>query len=274
MVEGLIMLGVPRAQERTVPQRPYVLSETNWQSVRETDYQVAVLPWGATEAHNTHLPYGTDALETEAIAVETARLAWEQGAKVVVLPTIPLGVQSGQLDIALCLHTRPTTQLAILRDVVDTVRRARIPRLVVLNGHGGNDFRTLIRELQPDTSVMLSTINWYTCVDRTPFFEQPGDHADEMETSLMLHLFPELVRPLEEAGPGREKHFTVTAFREGWAWSPRQWTRISDDTGVGDPRRATAAKGEAFFKAVAKRISGFLVQLAETPLERLYEGEG
>ncbi len=252
-------------------ERPYILSETTWQTVRATRYQLAVLPWGATEAHNTHLPYGTDALETGVIAAGAAAIAWSAGAKVVVLPTMSLGVQSGQLDIPLCIHTRPTTQLAILRDMVATVARAGIPRLVILNGHGGNEFRTLIRELQPETDVFLATINWYTCLDRKPFFEVLGDHGDEMETSLMLHLFPDLVRPLEEAGPGREKHFTVTALREGWAWAPRQWTRISDDTGVGDPRRATAAKGAAFFQAVTERIAGFLVELAAVEPASLYE---
>lgn len=254
-------------------ERPYVLSEATWQTIRATSYQLAVLPWGATEAHNTHLPYGTDALETTAVAEEAARLAWSLGAKAVVLPTMALGVQSGQLDIPLCLHTRPSTQLAILRDVVDTVARAAIPRLVILNGHGGNDFRTLIRELQPQVSVFLCTINWYSCLDRKPFFDQPGDHADEMETSLMLHLFPDLVRPLEEAGPGHEKRFAVEALRDGWAWAPRQWTRISDDTGVGDPSRATAAKGAVFFRAVTERIAGFLVELARTPPDRMYAGE-
>ncbi len=252
-------------------ERPYVLSETTWQTVREAEYRLAILPWGATEAHNTHLPYGTDGLETGAIAIAAAGIAWSRGTKVTVLPTIALGVQNGQLDIPLCLHTRPTTQLAILRDVVATVARAGIPKLVIMNGHGGNDFRTLIRELQPDSNVFLATINWYTCLDRKPFFELLGDHGDEMETSLMLHLFPDLVRPLEEAGPGREKHFTVTALREGWAWAPRQWTRISDDTGVGDPRRATAAKGAAFFQAVTERIAGFLVELAAVEPESLYE---
>lgn len=252
-------------------ERPYVLSEATWQTVRATAYQLAVLPWGATEAHNTHLPYGTDSLETGAIAIEAAAIACSRGASLVVLPTIALGVQSGQLDIPLCLHTRPTTQLAILRDVVATVSRAGIPRLVIVNGHGGNEFRPLIRELQPETSAFLATINWYTCLDRGPFFEQPGDHADEMETSLMLHLYPELVRPLEEAGPGLERRFTVAALREGWAWAPRQWTRISDDTGVGDPRRATAAKGEAFFQAVTRRIASFLYDLAVVDPEALYE---
>jgi creatinine amidohydrolase len=79
--------------------RPYVLQETNWKTVKETTYNVAVLPWGATEAHNYHLPYGTDNIQNEFIAAEAAKLAWDRGAKVVVLPNVPFGANCQQLDI-------------------------------------------------------------------------------------------------------------------------------------------------------------------------------
>src|SRR5205809_766641 len=63
-----------------MPARPYMLVETTWKTVRDRGYDVAVLPWGATEAHNTHLPYGTDNFECDHIAAEAARLAWEARA--------------------------------------------------------------------------------------------------------------------------------------------------------------------------------------------------
>ena len=55
-----------------MPGKPYLLAEATWKTVRDTHYHVAVLPWGATEAHNYHLPYGTDNYETEHIAAEAA----------------------------------------------------------------------------------------------------------------------------------------------------------------------------------------------------------
>ena len=58
-----------------MPTRPYLLAETNWKTVKDTDYQVAVLPWGATEAHNYHLPYATDNFESQYVAAEAARKA-------------------------------------------------------------------------------------------------------------------------------------------------------------------------------------------------------
>ncbi|HMI64891.1 MAG TPA: creatininase family protein, partial [Cyclobacteriaceae bacterium] len=127
--------------------RPYILAENNWKTVKETAYQVAILPWGATEAHNYHLPYGTDVLEAESVAAEAARLAWEQGAKVIVLPVIPFGVNTGQFDVKLDMNMNPSTQLAVLRDVVEVLDRFGIHKLIILNSHGGNDFKTMIREL-------------------------------------------------------------------------------------------------------------------------------
>ena len=58
--------------------RPYILKETNWKDIQNHQYELAVLPWGATEAHNYHLPYGTDVYEGDAIAAESARIAWEK----------------------------------------------------------------------------------------------------------------------------------------------------------------------------------------------------
>lgn len=251
--------------------RPYILAETPWQYVATAGYDVAVLPWGATEAHNFHLPYATDTIQCDHVAAESARLAWDAGARVVVLPTVPYGVQTGQLDIPFCLNLNPSTQLAMLRDLVAALEGQGVRKLVLLNGHGGNDFRQIIRELQPATRVLLCLVNWYACVDPRAYFEDLGDHAGELETSVMQHVAPALVLPLAEAGPGRERRPKIEALRERWAWAPRRWTQVTDDTGVGDPAAATAEKGARFFAAVTERVGRFLVELAAADPEAMYE---
>ena len=104
--------------------RPYVLAETNWKTVKETDYQVAILPWGATEAHNFHLPYATDNIQAEFVAIESARQAWEAGAKTVAMPCIPFGVNTGQMDLKFCVNMSPSTQLLVLKDIATVVESA------------------------------------------------------------------------------------------------------------------------------------------------------
>jgi creatinine amidohydrolase len=239
--------------------------------VLQSQYEVAILPWGATEAHNRHLPYATDSLQTERVAIGAAAHAWQAGAKVIVLPTVPFGVQTGQLDIPFCLNMNPSSQAALLRDLVQGLGRHEIRKLVVLNGHGGNDFRQMIREIQPGSLVLLSQVNWYACMDNRQFFDEPGDHAGELETSVLLSIAPDLVRPLSEAGSGAARQARVRGFREGWAWTPRRWTQVTDDTGVGDPRQASAEKGERFLAAVVQHIGNFLIELAAVPHDQLYE---
>jgi len=253
------------------PPRPYLLAETTWKSVRDGIYAVAVLPWGATEAHNLHLPYGTDSIEVSHIAAESARIAWEQGTRVIVLPTVPFGVNTGQLDIPLCLNLNPSTQAAVLGDLAESVERAGIRRLVLLNGHGGNDFRAMIRELLPVRSLFICTVNWYSALDPRLFFAEPGDHAGELETSAMLSIAGELVRPLTEAGSGQARRFRVRGLREGLAWAPRRWSKLTTDTGVGDPREATAEKGARFLQRIASELAAFLTELAVVDPEELYE---
>lgn len=230
-----------------------------------------MLPWGATEAHNYHLPYGTDTIQASRIAEDAAEIATSNGASVLVLPAIAYGVQSGQLDVPFCMHVAPSTQLALLADIVDSLERHGVRKLVIVNGHGGNDFKAIIRELQPSTTVFLCTMEWYRSVAPADYFTEPGDHAGELETSVMMHLAPELVAPLAEAGDGASRSFSVAALREGWVWSPRQWTQISRDTGVGDPRAASAERGRIYTAAVVKRIADFLVELSGMEMDSVYE---
>jgi len=251
--------------------RPYILAENTWKTIKENEYELAILPWGATEAHNYHLPYGTDIIEAERIAAEAGRLAWEQGSKIIVFPAIPFGVNTGQFDVKLDLNMNPSTQLSILRDIINVLNRQGIYKLIILNSHGGNDFKTMIRELGLQFPKMfLSSCNWYQAVDQKEFFENKDDHAGEMETSLLMYLTPNLVRPLSEAGDGAAKKFRITAIREGWAWAERKWTSVTKDTGVGDPRKATAEKGEKYFKAVTQKVANFFIEVALADKDDLY----
>ena len=253
--------------------QPWVLNQSNWKSVKEVQYEIAILPWGATEPHNYHLPYGTDTLQSEIIASKAAELAWEQRCKIMVLPSIPLGVQnSGQMDLPFCLHTKPSTQLAILHDLLWSLNRQNIPRLVILNSHGGNDFKSLIRELQPQFPKMfIGVIDWFRLPECVEFFDSPGDHAGEMETSIMQYCFSNLVLPLKEAGTGKARGFSLEGLQTKLAWTPRNWTEITEDTGVGDPTAATPEKGKLFFKYLTERIGEFLVELTKVEPGDIYK---
>ncbi len=252
--------------------RPYILAESNWKQVKDATFDLAILPWGATEAHNYHLPYGTDIFEANYIAAEAARIAWDRGAKITVLPAIPFGVNTGQADIKLDINLNPSTQAAILADIITVLNRQGIKKLLILNSHGGNDFKTMLRELGlrfPE--MLLTTCNWFQALDKSLYFDKEGDHADEMETSLVLYLEPTLVLPLSDAGEGKERKMKMKAFSEKWIWAERKWSQITQDTGVGDPAAATKEKGEKYFAAITEKVAGAIVELAACDINDLYE---
>jgi creatinine amidohydrolase len=237
--------------------------EANHRQLTESPPQVAVLPWGATEAHNRHLPYGTDVIEATKIAERAAEVAFQRGARVVVLPTIPFGNDEQQLDQACSISFTTPTAIAILNDVARSLMRQQIDRLVILNAHGGNQFQPLVRDVQSRHGLLVVVANFYEMLPdvKQAVFEEPGDHADEMETSLLLHLCPNLVE-LPQAGPGERIPFAIEGLQQPGVWTPRPWSKTHPDTGSGNPSRATAKKGERYFTAVTNALADMLVNLA------------
>ena len=218
------------------------------------------------------MPYATDNYQIDAVAAEAAKRAHEQNGKVIVLPCIPFGVNTGQPDIRLDMNLNHSTQMAILRDIIEVLDRQGIYKLIVLNGHGGNTFKPLLRQLGLEfPNMFLLTSNFFQVANKSEIFDEEGDHADEMETSLMLHLHPDLVSDLNQAGNGTEKKSKITGIREGWAWSERRWSMVTEDTGIGNPKNATAEKGKAYFVAVCEKLAGLFIEVSEIEIQDRYE---
>jgi creatinine amidohydrolase len=248
----------------------WILSEQTHALVRAEPWQVAVLPFGATEPHNLHMPYGTDTLQVETLGRLASERAFRAGARVTVLPTIPYGVNTNHLQIpgALACSVNPTTLLRLLSDLVESCERQGVRKMVLLNGHGGNELKPLMRELYLRTRVFLCLCDWYRmAADLVPgIFQEPGEHADEVETSLGLAYFPELLRPeLADAGAARPTRFE--AINRGWITITRPWHLATTNTGMGNPAAASADKGRKLMEALADRLGRFLIDLAAAPLK-------
>src|SRR5262245_57148381 len=123
--------------------REWVLAEQNHGFLREHKWEVAVLPFGATEPHNLHMPCGTDTFQVEEIGGRACEWAYGQGAKVLLLPAMPFGVNTNHLKIpgGLAISVTPTTLLKLLEDIADSLERQGVRKLLLLNGHGGNELK-------------------------------------------------------------------------------------------------------------------------------------
>lgn len=254
---------------------PWNLSQLTYKAVRQHPYAVAVLPIGSCEPHNFHLPYGTDTLQADGIAGRACEQASERGARVIRLPAIPYGVQSNMRALPLAINVYPSTFFVLLKDIVDSLEESGIHKLLILNGHGGNDFlKPFVREMMGRSPVFIAVCDWWKVGSDVydEIFERRDDHAGEMETSVILAMHPELVS-LGDAADGATRTTRFEALNRGWVSTSRRWDLLTESTGTADPRAATAEKGEKYLAVVVERLAHFLCELAAAPQDDAFPFE-
>jgi creatinine amidohydrolase len=247
------------------------ITATNLRRARQRRYEVAVLPVGAIEAHNYHLPFGQDFRHAEHVARASTAAAWRRTESVLCLPALPFGVDCNLMAYPLTVSVTQATLDAMLREIIASLRRHGIRKFVILNGHGGNDFLPLVRQLQCETDVHVFVVDWWKAgMDRyDEVFTRRDDHAGQFETSTALELYPDLVEA-EHAADGSVRKFRFAACERGWAVTSRDFSRLSDHCASGNPEGASARLGRQYLDLVIARIADFLVELAQAPIDGLF----
>lgn len=255
------------------------LEDLTLADARELDWQVAVLPMGATEPHNLHLPYGTDSIEASCLADRCCQKAWELGGRVVQLPVVPYGTETNMRQFPLAMNLQPSTLFLVLRDLVESIELAGIRKLVIFNSHGGNDFKPFLREMYGKTSVHLFLCNWYQMIRdaAATICERADDHAGEMETSVTMAFRPDLVRSTDAgkltADEGATRPLRFEALRNGWVGLSRPWHLLTTNSGSGNPHAASPDKGRQLTEVVVERIAPFLAELSQADLDESFPFE-
>jgi len=253
--------------------RPWILAETNYAHVKDNPYEVAVLPLGATEPHNLHLPYGTDMLEGTIVGERICQAAHENGARVVLLPTIPYGTETNMHAFPLAMNLDPSTLNQVVTDLVTSLVGSNIRKIVLLNSHGGNELKPLLRQLCNKTEARLFLCNWYNVLADvySEIFSEKEDHAGEMETSFGLAFFPELVARNEDgslaADDGETRESRFEAINRGWVSITRPWHLLTTNSGSGNPHAASKEKGEQMMQCLVERLGTFLVELSSAEID-------
>ncbi len=235
---------------------------------------ILLLPLGAVEQHGPHLPLGTDTMIAKAVCDAAA----EQRSDTFVLPPPWYGVSEHHMRFSGTLTLSVDTMRAIVSDIVGSAVAHGFRRILMINGHGGN---------RPALDVLATTLGkahyGRASIAGLTYFQlaakqidavrdsRPGGtgHAGEMETSLLLHLTPELVG-MDEAKAvypdTGSPYLTTDLTRSSPIRTYNDFADLSASGVFGDPELASAEKGERFFSAIVEELTRFLEDFSKWPI--------
>ena len=224
--------------------------------IRDGGYDTAILAVGATEFHGDHLPYGTDTLAAEALAVRFAR---ELGTAV-VLPPLAYGMSLHLLAWPWTMSLRPQTLTDVVVDIAESLLAHEITRLLVVSAHDGNPapIEAAARELNDRHGMTVALFaGWQSLARRllAGTYDVDLDHGGQSEMSMVLYLAPELARPERATDlPNQRMDHPVRVFGP--------FDRVVPHGFSGPASRGTAAEGAAILDAIAAHVGPFLRDLA------------
>lgn len=255
-----------------------------WQDLTTVDFEsldpqttVAVLPVGAIEQHGPHLPLATDALVADAVANAAVDAAAD--LPVLLLPTMPVGKSNEHIDFPGTLTLPAETLIGLWREIGESVARSGIRKLLMINAHGGQPqiMEIVARELRVRCDMLCVTSSWWHMGmpdGLVPDDEQRhGIHGGLVETSLVLHLAPDLVRMdkaedftpvMAEIAADNEKLTYVGGVGIGW-----QAQDIHPAGVAGNAAAATPELGRAVFDHVVEGYVKLLGEVSAYPLSRI-----
>ena len=235
------------------------------QHLTAADYQAepfekVILPLGALESHGPHLPFGTDALTAYLVALEVA----SRVPRTAVLPPVNYGVSEHYKDFPFTVSLQFETEIALLRDILESVYREGIRKVFIMNGHDGNIAPIEIaartaKVAHPDFKIVSLDAWWKMVGDLLPpdFFEvwHGLGHGGEGEMSICLALFPELCDPSKAAGvvPHLPPHVDVK-----WKFS-----ELTNTGASGDPTKGTREKGLKMRQTLVDTVVQILTEMDE-----------
>lgn len=241
--------------------------------------QIAVLPLGSTEAHGPHLPLGTDTM----IAAALCSHATNALPGVAVLPSIPFGASFEHAEYAGTIAVRDETLNSYWSDVISSLVRSGMRKIILVNGHGGqtSNVDIAIRNARFHHDALTVSFNVQAMLSSayerhmSQLGANSGEHIDEselksgihggrIETSVMLHLHPTLVRqqhmrnfsPLWKKRSQLEPHGRIVSY--GWRSQD-----ICEQGAVGDASRASAELGANLFNDSVSVLRALIVDLLD-----------
>lgn len=216
-----------------------------------------LLPLGSVEQHGPHLPVGTDTLIAHQLAMAVGE---RMGDQCIVLPPLWYGDSPHHMSFPGTITLRAETYLRVISEIAGSLYQHGLQNLLILNGHGGNigPLRTVVADLAREHGRSPRVVTYWDVLDLEirEFFEQPElacGHACALETSLALHLFPQMVRtdqiPKQRSGDRGPHMFGGKPVVEGLDFGVYSANGV-----IGDPSQGSAERGQRLFERIVHQL--------------------
>ena len=238
------------------------LTYLSGQAIADGEFDKAILPFGATEYHGPHLPYGTDTIAAEALAHAIAN---ELGQSL-ILPTLSYGISPHHLPWPWTISMRPETMRLTIRDIAKSLLRHDLKKLLIICTHDGNPpiVEAAARELSQDQGMSVALFSGWTTLARellSDQFDCESDHGGRTEMSIVLHAAPETARPdLAVDRPRGTMGHPVTIFGNFDEDRPAGFS--------GHASQGSAEEGAAAVEAITNMVVPFLRELDRNGWQR------
>jgi len=260
----------------TLQKTAYLWGELCWPDAEERfdEVDTVLLPVGAMEQHGPHLPLDTDAYDAEYLARRVAESCSDP--KPMVLPMIPYGVSYHHDDFRGTVSIDNDTLSRLVYDIGMSVARNGFRKLVIINGHGGNSpaLNHAAQKINRDARIFVCVDTGETSdVDIDRLVETPNDvHAGEIETSTTLAVRPHLVRMdrIQREIPEFSVRYLNFSSKRGISWYAHT-EKISASGIMGDPTKATAAKGERMWAIMIAHLTAFVEEIKHMTLDEIHQ---
>ena len=261
---------------------PLMTNWHRWEELTTTDFAtldkqrtIVVMPVGSVEQHGPHLPLSVDVRITEGVLTETLRRL-PDSCTVLVLPMLPVGKANEHIAFDGTLSLSVQTLISLWTDVAESVFRTGLKKLMILNGHGGQSqvSEIVARDLRVRHNALVVPVNWWSARPAVPSVfgsdeEAYGYHGGAEETSVMLHLHPDLVRRKKIANftpraLAQKERFPLlygNGVRHAWAAGD-----LNPTGAIGDASRATAEEGRRIVEEASPPLAALIAEMADFTL--------